>query len=46
MKAQWTHLAFHVRSLDASVAFYSRDASLRVIDRHSDASSTAWKLHG
>jgi catechol 2,3-dioxygenase-like lactoylglutathione lyase family enzyme len=44
MKAQWTHLALHVRSLDASVAFYSRYANLRVIDRHSDASSTGMEV--
>lgn len=44
MKAQWTHLALHVRNLDASVTFYSRYASLRVIDRHSDASSTGLEV--
>jgi len=40
MKAQWTHLALHVRSLNASIAFYAEYANLRVVDRHSDASST------
>jgi lactoylglutathione lyase len=40
MNARWTHLALHVRSLQASIAFYEPYTSLRVIDRHSDASST------
>lgn len=40
MKTQWTHLALHVRSLQASIAFYEKYANLRVVDRHSDASST------
>jgi lactoylglutathione lyase len=40
MKAQWTHLALHVRSLEESIAFYARYTSLKVVDRHSDASST------
>ncbi len=44
MKAQWTHLALHVNSLEASIAFYTRYASLRVIDRHSDASSTGMNV--
>jgi len=39
-KAQWTPLALHVRSLEASIAFYARYTNLRPIDRHSDASST------
>jgi hypothetical protein len=40
MKARWTHMALHVRNLQASIAFYERFTNLRVIDRHSDASST------
>jgi len=40
MKAQWTHLALHVHSLEASVAFYTHYANLRVVDRHSHALST------
>lgn len=40
MKAQWTHLALHVRSLKASIEFYAHYTNLRVVDRHSDASST------
>ncbi len=40
MNSRWTHLALHVRSLKASVDFYERYTNLRVIDRHSDASST------
>jgi catechol 2,3-dioxygenase-like lactoylglutathione lyase family enzyme len=40
MKARWTHLALHVRKLDASIAFYAEYANLCVVDRHSDASST------
>ena len=44
MKAQWTHLALHVRNLDASMAFYSRYANSRVIDRHSDALSTGMEV--
>jgi catechol 2,3-dioxygenase-like lactoylglutathione lyase family enzyme len=40
MKAQWTHLALYVRSLNDSIAFYEVYANLRVVDRHSDASST------
>ena len=39
MSAQWTHLALHVHSLEASIAFYGRYSNLRVVDRHSDASS-------
>ena len=44
MKSQWTHLALHVRNLDASIAFYSRYANLRVVNRHSDASSTGMEV--
>jgi catechol 2,3-dioxygenase-like lactoylglutathione lyase family enzyme len=44
MKAQWTHLALHVHSLKATIAFYARYANLRVIDRHSDASSTGMNV--
>ena len=44
MKAQWTHLALHVRSLEASIAFYSRYADFRLLDRHSDASSTGMEV--
>jgi len=44
MKAQWTHLALHVHSLEASIAFYSRYTSLRVVDRHSDRSSTGMEV--
>jgi catechol 2,3-dioxygenase-like lactoylglutathione lyase family enzyme len=44
MKAQWTHLALHVHSLEATIAFYARYANLRVIDRHSDASSTGMSV--
>jgi lactoylglutathione lyase len=44
MKAQWTHLALHVRSLEASIAFYSRYTNLRVVDRHSDKSSTGMEV--
>jgi lactoylglutathione lyase len=40
MSAQWTHLALHVHSVDRSIAFYSRFTNLRVVDTHSDASST------
>jgi catechol 2,3-dioxygenase-like lactoylglutathione lyase family enzyme len=44
MKSQWTHLALHVRSLEASIAFYSRYTNLRPIERHSDASSTGMEV--
>src|SRR6185295_16102142 len=44
MNSRWTHLALHVRSLNASVAFYERYTILRVIDRHSDASSTGMEV--
>jgi lactoylglutathione lyase len=44
VRVQWTHLALHVRSLEASIAFYTRYTSLRVIDRHSDASSTGMEV--
>jgi catechol 2,3-dioxygenase-like lactoylglutathione lyase family enzyme len=40
MRVQWTHLALHVRSLERSIAFYGRYTNLRVVDTHSDASST------
>jgi catechol 2,3-dioxygenase-like lactoylglutathione lyase family enzyme len=44
MRVQWTHLALHVHSLEASIAFYTRYTSLQVIDRHSDASSTGMEV--
>jgi lactoylglutathione lyase len=44
MKSRWTHLALHVRSLNASITFYERYTNLRVIDRHSDASSTGMEV--
>jgi lactoylglutathione lyase len=44
MKAEWTHLALHVHSLEASIAFYSRYTNLRVVDRHSDRSSTGMEV--
>jgi catechol 2,3-dioxygenase-like lactoylglutathione lyase family enzyme len=44
MKSRWTHFALHVRSLQASIAFYEHYTSLRVIDRHSDASSTGMEV--
>jgi lactoylglutathione lyase len=44
VRAQWTHLALHVRSLDKSIAFYARFTNLRPIDRHSDASSTGMEV--
>jgi len=42
--AIWTYIALHVRSLDASVAFYTRYANLRVVDQHSDRSSTGMEV--
>ena len=44
MKAQWTHLALHVRNLEASIAFYAQYTNLRVVDRHSDASTTGMEV--
>jgi lactoylglutathione lyase len=44
MKSRWTHFALHVRSLQASIAFYEHYTSLRVIDRHSDASTTGMEV--
>jgi lactoylglutathione lyase len=44
MRVQWTHLALHVKSLEASIEFYERYTSLRVVDRHSDASSTGMEV--
>src|ERR1700704_6092481 len=44
MSSRWTHVALHVRSLQTSIAFYERYTSLRVIDRHSDASSTGMEV--
>lgn len=44
MKARWTHLALHVNSLNDSIAFYSRHTGLRVVERHSDASSTGMQV--
>jgi lactoylglutathione lyase len=37
-------MALHVRKLQASIAFYERFTNLRVIDRHSDASSTGMEV--
>ena len=44
MSTRWTHLALHVRSLQSSIAFYELFTSLRVIDRHSDQSSTGMEV--
>ena len=44
LQAKWTHLALHVRSLEASIAFYERYTNLRLIERHSDASSTGMEV--
>ena len=44
MKAQWTHLALHVHSLVESITFYARYTNLRIVDRHSDASSTGMEV--
>jgi catechol 2,3-dioxygenase-like lactoylglutathione lyase family enzyme len=44
MKSRWTHLALHVRSLQASIAFYERFTNPRVIDRHSDATCTGMEV--
>ena len=44
MNAQWTHLALHVHSLEASIAFYARYTNLRIVDRHSDALSTGMEV--
>lgn len=44
MKARWTHLALHVHRLEASIAFYARYTNLRIVDRHSDASSTGMEV--
>ena len=44
MSSRWTHLALHVRNLQSSIAFYQRFTSLRVVDRHSDASSTGMEV--
>lgn len=44
MKSRWIQLALHVRSLQASIAFYERFTNLRVIDRHSDATSTGMEV--
>jgi catechol 2,3-dioxygenase-like lactoylglutathione lyase family enzyme len=33
MKAQWTHLALQVHSLEASIAFYSQHTNLQVVER-------------
>jgi lactoylglutathione lyase len=44
VKVQWTHLALHVKSLAASIEFYERYTNLRVVDRHSDASSTGMEV--
>src|SRR5689334_7811176 len=44
MPVEWTHLALHVRSLQASIAFYEEFTSLRVIEEHSDAASTGMNV--
>ena len=44
MSSRWTHLALHVRNLQSSIAFYEGFTSLRVVDRHSDASSTGMEV--
>ena len=44
MKAHWTHLALHVRSLEASIAFYGQYTNLRPMERHSDAASTGMEV--
>ena len=44
MRVQWTHLALHVHSLEQSIAFYGRYTNLRVVDTHSDASSTGMNV--
>ncbi|BDI30219.1 hypothetical protein CCAX7_22700 [Capsulimonas corticalis] len=44
MKIQWTHLALHVRSLEASMEFYGRYTGMRPIKRHSDAASTGMEV--
>ena len=44
MNSRWTHLALHVHSLSASIAFYERYTNLRVIERHSDASGTGMEV--
>jgi lactoylglutathione lyase len=44
MSSRWTHIALHVRNLRSSIAFYERFTSLRVINRHSDASSTGMEV--
>ncbi|MCS6803522.1 MAG: VOC family protein [Acidobacteriota bacterium] len=44
-KAQWTHLALHVRNLDASVDFYTKHTPLRKIhERYDEVTKmrTAW----
>jgi lactoylglutathione lyase len=44
MNSRWTHMALHVKSLASSIAFYERFTNLRVVDRHSDASSTGMEV--
>jgi lactoylglutathione lyase len=44
MNIKWTHLALHVKSLEASIEFYRRFTNLRVVDKHSDASSTGMEV--
>jgi lactoylglutathione lyase len=44
MSSRWTHLALHVHNLQSSIAFYERFTSLRVVDRHSDSSSTGMEV--
>jgi len=42
--ASWTHLALHVQKLEPSIKFYEEFTALRVIQRHSDASSTGMNV--
>ena len=44
MRSSLTHLALHVRSIEASVAFYEGFTSLRVVERHSDTDSTGMEV--
>jgi catechol 2,3-dioxygenase-like lactoylglutathione lyase family enzyme len=42
--ASWTHLALHVQKLEPSIRFYEEFTALRVIQRHSDATSTGMNV--
>lgn len=44
MGSQWTHLALHVNSLEASIAFYGHYTNLRVVDRHSDKATVGTEV--